>query len=109
MEAAYSGQIKTVQILVEIGANVNNLSNYVKTALLRTAENDCLQIVDYLLPLTSDSQQLLLAQKALPEGIILRKKERVKRNSETKKERERYQDYLNCTGLKIVGKWEDSF
>lgn len=71
MAAARTGNLRIVKLLIQFGASVNDIC-YVPpiTALYVAAEQGHQEVFDYLLPLTTDSQQHEYARKKLPDGII---------------------------------------
>ncbi|MEC4895832.1 MAG: ankyrin repeat domain-containing protein [Oscillatoria sp. PMC 1051.18] len=73
MEAAKIGDLKIVKTLVEHGSDVNAVSKKNHFALMNAACQGWQEIYNYLAPLTS-SRLRNLAEKALPNGSIARKR-----------------------------------
>lgn len=71
MEIAWTGRVDLVKVLVEMGADVNAMSNDTTFALFEAARAGRQEVFDYLAPLTDS--ELREAAEELPKGLIYRK------------------------------------
>jgi ankyrin repeat protein len=73
MEIAWTGRVDLVKVLVEMGADVNALSNDTTFALFEAAREGRQEVFDYLAPLTAPELREAAAEE-LAKGLLYRQR-----------------------------------